>query len=199
MGRSVSVRAAGIDDVDSVVALWSELASTANLAPDPETLPARVAAAIDRPGYRTLVAVDDGEVLGFVTFGFEEPNPLVETCTLVVTGMHVALNERRRGIGAQLLAAVLQAAEGAQAAEIAVTLPPEMRAANRYLAKLGFAPILVRRATSTIALREKVTPAQTRTRRAVLKARRAGKQPVTAVGRVLQTRSVSSVTNQSQS
>ena len=186
MSRPVEVRPATASDVDALVALWQELAQIADLKPSPELVRSRVEDSLDDCGFTTLVALEDSTVVGFLNYDIELTSPLADTPALVVSGMHVGHDDQRRGVGAALLQAVLSIAEEIGASEISVKVPPEMRAANRYLAKLGFAPVLVRRSTTTAALRQRLAPVPTRTRRAVLKARKAARQPVTAVSRVLQ-------------
>lgn len=185
MSRPVDVRKATASDVDALVALWLDLADTADITPSADLVRDRVTGSIETCEFTTLVALEGDDLVGFINYTLELNNPLVEAPTLVVSGMHVQAVERRRGVGAALLQAVLAAGDEAGVTEISVTVPPEMRAANRYLAKLGFAPVLLRRSTTASALRERLAPQQTRTRRAVLKARRAARQPVTAVSRVL--------------
>jgi ribosomal protein S18 acetylase RimI-like enzyme len=186
MSRPVEVRPATTADVEALVTLWTELAEIADLKPSPDLVRSRVEDSLGDCGYKTLVALEDTAVVGFLNYAIELTSPLADTPAVVVSGMHVGHDERRRGVGAALLEAVLTVAEEIGATEISVKVPPEMRAANRYLAKLGFAPTLVRRSTTAPALRARLTPTTTRTRRAVLKARKAARQPVTAVSRVLQ-------------
>jgi len=186
MSRPVEVRTASIDDVDALVDLWLELAATADFDPEPAVIRDQVTAMIERETSSTLLALDEDVPVGFVYFTVDMSTPISNSPAVLVSGMHVSDGERRRGVGAALLEAVVATADAVGAAEISVSVPPEMRAANRYLAKLGFAPVLVQRATTTDALRERLAPTQTRTRRAVLRARKAARQPVTAVSRVLQ-------------
>ena len=185
MSRPVEVRQAREADVEPLVALWLDLAESADLTPDDELVRTRVVDSLHRSDFTTLVAADGDDLVGFANYSLELNNPLVEAPTLVVSGMHVVHEERRRGVGASLLQAIVAAADAAGASEVSVTVPPEMRAANRYLAKLGFAPVLLRRSTTTAALRTRLAPPATRTRRSVLKARKAARQPVTAVSRIL--------------
>ncbi len=131
MSRPIEVRKATTDDVAALAVLWTELAESADLQPSGDSLRRRIESSLDPAGFTTLVAVEESKVVGFVTYTLELTNPLIDSPALRVSGMHVSNDDRRRGVGAALLQAVVTAADEAGATEISVSVPPEMRALRR--------------------------------------------------------------------
>lgn len=71
----------------------------------------------------------------------------------------VTRRARRRGVGRALVAAAAMHAETVGAEQVAVAVVPSDRDSNRFYARLGFAPVLVRRSMSVPALvRKLATP-----------------------------------------
>lgn len=74
----------------------------------------------------------------------------------------VARRARRRGVGRALLAAAALQAETLGADQLAVAVLPSDREGNRFYARLGFAPVIVRRTTSVPALVRKLAASERR-------------------------------------
>jgi N-acetylglutamate synthase-like GNAT family acetyltransferase len=86
-----------------------------------------------------------------------------------VTHLLVAPSHRRRGVGRALLAAAVHLADEHGVDRVLATAASGSREANRYLARLGFAPLVVHRVASTTALRRSLGIADVAGRVAVLR------------------------------
>jgi ribosomal protein S18 acetylase RimI-like enzyme len=122
-------------------------------------------------GSRTLlVAVDESDtVVGMLVarrdeIGAIDPTPALQISHLLVTPKH-----RRRGIGRMLLTAAVHVAEQQGIDQVLATAASGSREANRYLARLGFAPLVVHRMASTGVLRRSLGMADPSERVAVLR------------------------------
>jgi ribosomal protein S18 acetylase RimI-like enzyme len=123
-------------------------------------------------GSRTLVvAVDDqaGRIVGLLVTRLEEIGAIDLTPALHVTHLLVAPSHRRRGIGRALLAAAVHLADERGVDRVLATAAAGSREANRYLARLGFAPLVVHRIASTSVLRRALGLTDAPERRAVLR------------------------------
>ncbi len=106
-------------------------------------------------GERTLlVATDDSDaVVGMLGARTDDIGAVDLTPVLHVTHLVVLPGHRRRGIGRALLVAAVQLAEEAGLEHVLSTAAAGSREANRYLARIGFAPLVVHRIASTTTLR----------------------------------------------
>ncbi len=86
-----------------------------------------------------------------------------------VTHLLVAPTHRRRGVGRTLLAAVVHLADERGVDRVLATAASGSREANRYLARLGFAPLVVHRVASTATLRRSLGISEVSERIAVLR------------------------------
>lgn len=117
----------------------------------------RLREALTRPDVRAWVARVDGAGVGYViasedAFGLS-PHPEV-----AIDQLFVDSRVRRQGVAHALLDAVLTHAERVGAEVIVGNVPAQSREANRFFARLGFGSVIVRRATSTAALRRRLRP-----------------------------------------
>lgn len=141
-------------------------------------------------GRTMLVAVDEAsdEVVGLVVARRDHIGAIDVVPALHVTHLLVAPKHRRRGVGRALLSAVVCAAEDSGCWHVIATVGSGSREANRYLARLGFAPLVLHRVTSTVGLRRALGISDAADRTAVLRrarlvrAQRAG-VPLRAAGR----------------
>jgi L-amino acid N-acyltransferase len=99
-------------DLEGITAIYNDViaTSTAVFINDPVTVENRRAWLVERQarGFPVLVAREQGEVLGFGSFGDFRPWPGYRTT--VEHSVHVAAGHRRRGIGAQLVQALIDEA-----------------------------------------------------------------------------------------
>lgn len=102
-----------------------------------------------------IVAVDDvtGELVGLLMARPDEVGGIDLAPVLHVTHLVVAPGQRRRGIGRALLAESVHIADEHGYERMVATAMAGSREANRYLARLGFAPMVVHRVAGVAALR----------------------------------------------
>lgn len=190
---SVRIRPAEPADVDALVSLISSIDTKSGvfsgrplLDPGVEHLSARLRELLAENTRTLLVAADDqtGELVGLVVTKMDEIGAIDLTPAVHVTHLLVAPQHRRRGVGRALLAAVVHLADERGVDRVLATAATGSREANRYLARVGFAPLVVHRVASTAALRRSLGISEVSERIAVLRrARLARGQRSTAVGR----------------
>ncbi|HET8581842.1 MAG TPA: GNAT family N-acetyltransferase [Jatrophihabitans sp.] len=101
-----------------------------------------------------LVAADDtGAVVGMLAARRDAVGAIDLSPVLHVTHLMVAPGHRRRGIGRSLLAAAVHLADEGGLEHVLTTAAAGSREGNRYLARIGFAPLVVHRIAPTTALR----------------------------------------------
>ena len=110
---------------------------------------------LDAPERLVLCAVDEraDEIVGVLVASEDETDAVAPTSALTISYLAVSPAHRRRGAGRALLAGAVREAEDRGVDRIVAAVANNDRDANRYLARLGFATLVVRRATSTAALR----------------------------------------------
>jgi N-acetylglutamate synthase-like GNAT family acetyltransferase len=91
--------------------------------------------------------------VGLIVAKMDEIGAIDLTPALHVTHLLVAPSHRRRGVGRALLAAAVHLADERGVDRVLATAASGSREANRYLARLGFAPLVVHRVASTATLR----------------------------------------------
>ena len=133
-----------------------------------------------------LVAIDEatGQLVGFAVLIEERVGVLAPTAALYVSHLLVAPSFRRRGAGRALLTGAVRHAEDREIDHLVVGVQAGARDANRYLARLGFAPLVVRRIASVSTLRRSLGIADSIDRVALRRRRSVrGVLPGRAVGR----------------
>ena len=156
---SPDVRRATLDDVDDLVLLWIRSrdeaggATRALAGGSADQLRCRIQEAVNLAGVMVLVAGVDGTAAGFAVVRRAPLMPVVDESTLHVENLYVTPDLRRRGVAKALLSAVAGLAERHGIEQVVVNAPPSSRDANRFLARLGFTPLVVRRLASTATLR----------------------------------------------
>lgn len=158
-GSAVGVRTATLADVPALVQLWQELREEGprrRSAESPEAAAGRIALVVESDLARVLVAEYGGEVVGMAQVTRTPPSLLAESTSVTLSAMHVAGGHRRRGVGKALLAAAVAYAEEQAVEDVVVAVYPQHREANRFYARLGFAPVVVRRVASVASLRRRL-------------------------------------------
>lgn len=162
---SVAIREARSDDVDVLLELWEELRTLSNRiervmpATADDSFAARLHAITDDPDSRALVATVDGEVAGMVVLNVTAYAPLFAQRAVHAHYLHVREAYRRHGVGKALLAAAVTFAEEVGAEHVMTSVPPQLRDTQRFYARLGFAPVVVRRSASVSMLRRRLAGA----------------------------------------
>ena len=161
---SVTVRPATEADLPALLSLWSSLravrrdgvASRGGKEPSPAVVTSaeeRLIEVLHSPKCRVVVADVDGVVVGMAILSDTFIGQLMEMPAVQLTHLVVADGQRRRGVGRALLAGAVTWAEEVGADEIVASVLPSLREANRFYARLGFAPLVMRRVVPVATLR----------------------------------------------
>jgi predicted N-acetyltransferase YhbS len=173
----VRVRPATRDDVPALVELVQSIdVGSGTFSGKPlqdssnEHLSERFTAILTHENRVLLVAADDcGAVVGMLAARNDEVGAIDLTPVLHVTHLMVAPASRRRGIGRALLAAAVHLADEAGVEHVLATAAAGSREGNRYLARLGFGPLVVHRIAATSTLRRSLGMTDVVGRMAVLR------------------------------
>ncbi|CAN5408254.1 hypothetical protein BH10ACT8_BH10ACT8_07830 [soil metagenome] len=191
---NVRVRPAGPSDISELITLAEDNGVTDHVSArgrrsrngDTTTVADRFSSLLSDPDRLVLVAVEEGEdkLVGFAVLLEEQVGVLAPTATLYISHLLVAPTYRRRGAGRALLTGAVRHAEDREIDHVVVGVQAAARDANRYLARLGFAPLVVRRIASVPALRRSLGIVDT-VDRVALRRRRSvrGVLPARVVGR----------------
>jgi GNAT superfamily N-acetyltransferase len=163
------VQVATEDDLDRLLPLWDECRAQVGAGvvsggtPDVvDRVRAQMAAsreALDtdgRPTYRLVVACLDDEPVGLASFTVASRGLLSAAPGILVDVVHVADGRRKHGVGTMLLREAVLFADEVGASDVVVNVPPNARDVNRFYARLGFAPLVVRRSAPVGHLRRKL-------------------------------------------
>jgi GNAT superfamily N-acetyltransferase len=156
----VAVRAVDIDDAHDVEAL-ATLWMTARPHPrhtDGGEVAAGLRAALTRDGVQAFLARTDGRDVGLLVLSRGPLLPLMDEPAISVEHLFVLDDARRRGAGKALLARATVSADQVGAAQISTSVPAAGRDEQRFFARLGFSPFVVRRVASVQALRRRLAP-----------------------------------------
>lgn len=116
--------------------------------------------ALQDPGRHLVVVVgEDEEALGMALFTIASANALLDLPAVHMSHAVVADRHRRRGAGKALVAAAAAYAEQHGLEQLVVSVHPGSRDANRFFARLGFAPLAVRRVAPVAVVRRRLSQA----------------------------------------
>lgn len=162
MARTIlTTRRAERGDIPALLDLWGQLRDEGlrrRTASDesPEQVAGRFELALADESSRVVVAVHEDEIVGMVQLIRTPPTLLTETSSVELSAMCVDAAHRRRGAGKALLAAAVAYAEELGVDNVVVSVLPQHREANRFYARLGFAPLVTRRIAGVAALRRRL-------------------------------------------
>jgi GNAT superfamily N-acetyltransferase len=117
-----------------------------------------LARAITRDGVDAFVAALDGADVGFVVLTRGPLLPLLDEPSVAIEHLFVRDAARRQGVGRALLARATTFAEQGGANQISTSVPASGREGQRFFARLGFSPFVIRRVASVSALRRRLVP-----------------------------------------
>ena len=117
--------------------------------------------AIADPSRHLVLAVGgkEGELeepLGMALFTVASANALLDLPAVHMSHAVVSDRHRRRGAGKALVAAATSYAEEQGIDQLIVSVHPQSRDANRFFARLGFAPLAVRRVAPVALVRRRL-------------------------------------------
>ena len=156
----VHVRQATIDDAKTLCTLWADLAAPAR-EPLGDSLEVVVEKAVlrytdgDAEG-RILVAEIDGSVVGCGFLRVALASPLDDGGVVHLSHVQVASGWGRQGVGSALVEASLTWAEQQGVPCMVTSVPASHREANRFLARLGMAPVASIRGGAVATLRARL-------------------------------------------
>lgn len=161
---NVRVRPAATSDISELTALSVDHGLADHLGrrgrkTDTTSMADRYVSLLGDPDRLVLVAVDEAtdNLVGFAVLVEERVGVLTPTATLYISHLLVAPSYRKRGAGRALLTAAVRHAEDREVGHVVVGVQAAARDANRYLARLGFAPLVVRRIASVQTLRRSLS------------------------------------------
>ena len=181
---NVSVRPAGLDDVPALVVLAEAvklgpaLLTARSMPADRHSQLGKRFEAILASDRRTVLAAfdeSDHGLVGLMIVFDDELGPVDPTRVLHISHLAVSPIMRRHGIGRTLMAAAVRMAEERNIDHVMASATSSSREANRYLARLGFAPLMIRRLASTTTLCRSLGIAEVPDRLAARRRVRAGR------------------------
>jgi N-acetylglutamate synthase-like GNAT family acetyltransferase len=159
---TVSAREAVVGDIPGLLELYDQLRAAgprrslpglADTGQTRESAAERFEMIIADPEQRLLVAEDTSGMAGMVLCTVGTTSTLSPTRAVVLSHLTVAAHARRGGVGRVLIAAATQWADDLGFDHLRVAVFAASREANRFFARLGFAPISVNRVAPVSGLR----------------------------------------------
>jgi GNAT superfamily N-acetyltransferase len=189
----VRVRPAQLDDLTRLVELASGddlagAATSARFAPGHENhLRDRFSALLSADSDPIYVATDDQscEIVGMIVLDDSDAGIVLPVPAVVVSYLMVDRDYRRRGTGKALLAMALHVADERGIDHVVASAIAGSRDGNRYLARLGFAPLVVRRIAPTAVLRRSLGASAVQDRLAVMRRVRSGRRSARPIARAV--------------
>jgi ribosomal protein S18 acetylase RimI-like enzyme len=158
----VVTRAATHEDLSILLGLWDELRQVggrAERAVNPLTsidVRERLLEVMLDPNCRVVLATADGAPAGMAVLRVTRPDPLSDSELVSIVHLVVSRTIRHRGVGHALVAAAGDFATECHVDHVSASVYPSLREANRFFARLGFAPIAVRRIVPVPVLRRRL-------------------------------------------
>lgn len=155
---SVATRAARREDAPALAELWCDLMRRADRSEQIADLELVIKDAAASPEKRLVVAELDGQLAGAVYLRLGTVSPInLEPC---VQSIHPRVFDhvRRHGAGRALVEAATSFAEENGVLHLATAVPSQSRDANRFMARIGLAPVATYRVAPTSLVRSRITP-----------------------------------------
>jgi len=140
--------------------LWISARVEAGASPESASRAAgegKVCAALARDDVRAYLAFGDETPTGYMVLTDSPLSGLTDSPCVSIDQLYVVPESRRTGVARALLTAAATYADRHGCEQIASAVPAQGREANRFFARLGFSSYVVRRVTSTAALRRKLS------------------------------------------
>lgn len=155
---SLITRAATREDAPALAQLWNDAVRRADPAEQVADLELIIKAAAASPEQRLVVVEYDGQLAGAVYLRITTLSPLnLDPC---VQSIHPRVFDacRRHGVGHALMEAATAFAEENGVLHVVTAVPHSSRESNRFMARLGLAPVVMYRIAPTTLLRSRVSP-----------------------------------------
>lgn len=167
----VRVRPVTLDDLPTLLELGAELrdqvvpvegSRRGSTMAGRAALSQRYSEAIADPERHLVLAVggkegEPEEALGMALFSISSANALLDIPAVHVSHAVVPDKHRRRGAGKALIAAAASFADEHGIEQLVVSVHPGSRDAARFFARLGFAPLAVRRTAPVAVVRRRLS------------------------------------------
>jgi ribosomal protein S18 acetylase RimI-like enzyme len=155
--KPVRVRPATLEDVPVLLELGDELGRATGRGGAAQ----RFGEAIADPDRHLVLAVTqpdggDEEVLGMALFTIGCANPLLDLPAVLISHSVVSHRHRQRGAGKSIVAAAAAFADERGIDQLVISVNPTSREAARFYARLGFAPLSVRRTAPVAVVRRRL-------------------------------------------
>lgn len=158
MSRSpVYARTAQPTDVPVLRELWQDILRRGTLEEQLDDVAKVVSEALADDRRTIVVAEHDGEVAGAVFLQATTLTPLNLEPSVLAVSPHVFPAFRRKGVGTALIEAAVRFAEQHGIAHVMTAANSDARDANRFMARLSFAPQATLRAAPTTAVRARLS------------------------------------------
>jgi GNAT superfamily N-acetyltransferase len=160
--QQIDVRRAGAGDLEDLLRLWSLAREDVGpmgrplIVTAPEQVRPRLRASLCGDDVQVAIARWDGRPAGFTLVRVVPVAALLEGLAVQVEHLYVVPELRRHGVAKALLGAVIGIAERVGAEQVFSSAPPGARDSHRFLARLGFSPVVIRRVAATSVLRRKL-------------------------------------------
>jgi GNAT superfamily N-acetyltransferase len=151
-------RLATREDAPFLAGLWGDVMRRADGAEHVTDLELVVKQAIESPEERIVVVEYDGSPAGAVYLRLTTISPLNLEPAVQAIHPRVLDDFRRHGVGKALMEAAATFAEENGVLLVATAVQSGSRDANRFMARLGLAPMATYRAAPTSLLRSRVSP-----------------------------------------
>lgn len=155
---SLAPRIACLEDAPVLVDLWSDVLRRADRSEQVSDIELIIKDAAASPEKRVVVVEYEGQLAGAVYLRMTTMSPLNLEPTVQAIHPRVFDHYRRHGVGRTLMEAAASFAEEAGVLHVSTAIPQTSRDANRFMARLGLAPVALYRAAPTALLRSRVSP-----------------------------------------
>jgi len=146
------------EDASLLAELWGDVLRRVDRSEQAADLELVIKQAAASPEQRIVVVEYDGQLAGAVFLRLTTMSPI--NLEPVVQAIHPRVFDhfRRHGVGHALMEAAATFAEENGVMHVTTAVPSTSRDANRFMARLGLAPVATYRAAPTTLLRSRVSP-----------------------------------------